>query len=323
VTDLSSRMLYASSTLEHETGFAMADFQFPQADNSFIHRDDAERVGRFIADFLVGDAGTSGSLDNRFYDRRGRSHTCRSVISKVRYAGVPALQFACRTVGAPASTTEDVALGDLLRGGAPDAFRAHVAREADAAASPLQFDVELVAKGGGTVFAQVSVSSLARFGAPDEWLAILRDVTTEHRAAAERDALELKSARLQQHPHGRQRQRRVRARASCERSKNTVFRVTLGAAPMVNGDTVQRQQVVMKLLVNASEALGTSDGSVTVETGACRLHGDAATFPRVVGDGSGMDEATMGRGDLTAAFEKLAAGWARAAAVVPSAQAKL
>ena len=70
---MSSRLLYASSALERETGFVMADFKFPQADNPFIHRDDAERVGRFIADFLVGDARTSGTLDNRFYDRRGNA----------------------------------------------------------------------------------------------------------------------------------------------------------------------------------------------------------------------------------------------------------
>ena len=53
------RMVYASSALARETGFTAEDFQFPQADNPFIHRDDASRVAEFIATFVAGDAPVS------------------------------------------------------------------------------------------------------------------------------------------------------------------------------------------------------------------------------------------------------------------------
>jgi PAS domain S-box-containing protein len=107
VTDLSMRMVFANAALARETGFTAADFQFPQADNPFIHRDDAERVARFLGDFISGEARVSVPLDNRFLDRWGRTHLYRSVVSKVRHAGAPALMFVCRQLAGPAAADVD------------------------------------------------------------------------------------------------------------------------------------------------------------------------------------------------------------------------
>ena len=103
VTDLSMRMIYASSALARETGFTAADFQFPQADNPFIHRDDASSVAEFIASFAAGDARVSAPLENRFLDRWGRTHRYRSGISKVSHEHAPALLFVCSEIRRPSS----------------------------------------------------------------------------------------------------------------------------------------------------------------------------------------------------------------------------
>jgi len=79
--------------------------------------------------------------------------------------------------------------------------------------------------------------------------------------------------------------------------------------PAVNADSAQFQQVVMNLVINASEAIGDKPGTVTIRTqahhfGAAEL---AATFPgqvlepgrfvrmEVEDDGCGMDAETIGR----------------------------
>ncbi|HLK35454.1 MAG TPA: PAS domain-containing protein, partial [Polyangiaceae bacterium] len=85
------RMLYANAALERLTGYTAADFQFPQADNPFLHPDDAERVGRFIADFIASGAPVSGVIENRFNDRWGRTLTYRSVLARVSLDGEDAV----------------------------------------------------------------------------------------------------------------------------------------------------------------------------------------------------------------------------------------
>ncbi|MBI3192871.1 MAG: PAS domain S-box protein [Ignavibacteriae bacterium] len=93
VTDYTGKMLYANPTLEKQTGFTADDFQFPQEENPFIHPDDAERVGNFIADFAKNDKEYSEVIENRFLDKMGRTHWYSSVISKTEYQGERALQF--------------------------------------------------------------------------------------------------------------------------------------------------------------------------------------------------------------------------------------
>jgi PAS domain S-box-containing protein len=107
VTDLSMRMLYASSALEAQTGFTAADFQFPQADNPFIHREDADRVAQTLAAFVAGDARVCEPIVNRFLDRWGRTHRYRSVVAKLEYCGQPALLFVCRSLEAPSPEAAD------------------------------------------------------------------------------------------------------------------------------------------------------------------------------------------------------------------------
>lgn len=107
VTDLSMRMLYANAELEKQTGFTAADFQFPQQDNPFIHREDAEHVAQVLGAFAAADQTTSDPIDNRFLDRWGRPHRYRSRVSKIAYRGQPALLFACRALEASVATSTD------------------------------------------------------------------------------------------------------------------------------------------------------------------------------------------------------------------------
>jgi PAS domain S-box-containing protein len=99
ITEPSGQMLYANAALERLTGYSVADFQFPQADNPFLHPDDAERVGRFIADFIASGAPVSGLIENRFTDRWGRTRTYRSVLARISLNGKEAVQFVTRQVG--------------------------------------------------------------------------------------------------------------------------------------------------------------------------------------------------------------------------------
>jgi PAS domain S-box-containing protein len=93
-------------------------------------------------------------------------------------------------------------------------------------------------------------------------------------------------------------------------SRNARLRVEAPAAlPLVEGDATQLRQVVMNLLVNASDALGDRGGTITVVTHAAqRTAAELATFPhgdalppgpyvelRVTDTGSGMDAATVAR----------------------------
>ncbi len=108
VTDLSMRMLYANAELERLTGFTAADFQFPQEDNPFIHREDAEHVAQALTAFASSEATVSEPIVNRFLDKWGRTHRCRSVVSKIGFRGEPAMLFVCRTLeGAAAVSTDD------------------------------------------------------------------------------------------------------------------------------------------------------------------------------------------------------------------------
>src|SRR5213076_1070256 len=106
-TDLSMRMLYANAELERQTGFTAEHFQFPQLENPFIHREDAEYVAQTLTAFATAAETVSEPIDNRFLDRWGRPHRYRSRVSKIAFRGQPALLFACRSVEASASSSAD------------------------------------------------------------------------------------------------------------------------------------------------------------------------------------------------------------------------
>ena len=107
VTDLSMRMLYANAELELKTGFTTADFQFPQEDNPFIHREDAEHVAQALTAFVATTDPVLAGLENRFLDRWGRTHRVRSTISKIVYRGTTALLFVCRSLEGSISESVD------------------------------------------------------------------------------------------------------------------------------------------------------------------------------------------------------------------------
>lgn len=98
ITDYASRMLFANSALEIQTGFVAADFQMPQKDNKFIHPEDAARVADHIQKFVLSERTVSEVIENRFIDKWGFVHWYSSIISKVNYAGESALQFVTRDV---------------------------------------------------------------------------------------------------------------------------------------------------------------------------------------------------------------------------------
>jgi len=122
ITDLGMRMLYASTRLERETGFTAADFQFPQADNPFIHREDADHVGAALTAFAQSPLRVSEPIENRFLDRWGRTHRYRSVVTKLDHEGTEALLFVCRKVETPSPDAPDVRQYRALVESADDAI---------------------------------------------------------------------------------------------------------------------------------------------------------------------------------------------------------
>lgn len=93
ITDYTSRMMYANPALKEQTGFTAGDFQFPQEENPLIHPDDADRVAKFIAEFVASNKQTSGVIENRFNDKWDQIHWYSSVITKVEYKHKLALMF--------------------------------------------------------------------------------------------------------------------------------------------------------------------------------------------------------------------------------------
>jgi PAS domain S-box-containing protein len=110
ITDESSRMIYANRALEDQTGYTAADFQMRQSDNPFLHPDDAERVGQFIAAFLASSATYSGRVENRFITKAGEILWVSSVLGKTEYLGRPALQFVVQNITAERLAREESAL---------------------------------------------------------------------------------------------------------------------------------------------------------------------------------------------------------------------
>jgi signal transduction histidine kinase len=93
-------------------------------------------------------------------------------------------------------------------------------------------------------------------------------------------------------------------------SKKTSLRYTLGRnLPLILGDATQMRQIIMNLVINASEAIGDRSGIISIVTGW--MHCDRAylvtlalsedlaegryVFCEVTDTGSGMDKATLAR----------------------------
>ncbi len=93
-------------------------------------------------------------------------------------------------------------------------------------------------------------------------------------------------------------------------SKLTTLRLHLDdSLPLIEGDPTQIRQVLMNLVINASEALSDQNGVVSITTGTLEIDADALAkmtlstdnipgkrcFIEVADTGCGMDEATKGR----------------------------
>ena len=93
-------------------------------------------------------------------------------------------------------------------------------------------------------------------------------------------------------------------------SKSAVLNYNLAPdLPMIEGDATQLRQIVMNLILNASDALGEKSGVISISTGVIYADSDYLTGPlvdealeegdyvflEVADTGCGMDEATLGR----------------------------
>jgi PAS domain S-box-containing protein len=92
-------------------------------------------------------------------------------------------------------------------------------------------------------------------------------------------------------------------------SKKAELRLRLeNDLPAASGDATQLRQVLMNLVINASEALGEGGGSIEIVTGRCSVPDEpdreivmaeaspeGFVFVEVADSGCGMDEATLGR----------------------------
>lgn len=91
-------------------------------------------------------------------------------------------------------------------------------------------------------------------------------------------------------------------------SKKAIFLLRLGAAP-VEADPAQVRQIIMNLVINASDALGEGTGRITLRTGAAEFESDALhspyveetpppgrySFIEIEDEGSGMQADTLAR----------------------------
>jgi PAS domain S-box-containing protein len=215
ITEPQGRMIYANPALERLTGYTVADFQFPQADNPFLHPDDAERVGRFIAEFIAGGARTSEPIENRFSDRWGQTRRYRSLLSRVTFEGKEAIQFVTRRAEEESAAVEEpgvlrdfraivenagdgivkldrqgrfiftnatfqriVGRDSVALGRGDLAAVAHAQDDARRFLVPGRFQTRLVGANGEVVWVEVVVTPLAEGG---EVLATVRDVTEKRR----------------------------------------------------------------------------------------------------------------------------------------------
>ena len=68
-------------------------------------------------------------------------------------------------------------------------------------------------------------------------------------------------------------------------SKTTQLRYKIGSSPLcIHGDVGQIQQVIMNLIINASEAMGSNPGSITISTNHIDLTDDTANYLRYTND---------------------------------------
>lgn len=79
-------------------------------------------------------------------------------------------------------------------------------------------------------------------------------------------------------------------------SKKTTIVLELESdMPYCAADASQMRQVIMNLVTNASESLGTAGGTVSIRSGVESVDGRQNVYVRVTDDGAGMDEETQER----------------------------
>lgn len=93
VWDPAGAMLWVNEAFERHTGRRVADFQFPNPENPFIHPEDLPRVNQQLGAFLSSPDQRSGPIFNRFYDAWGRARPLCSIVHKLTWRGAPALVF--------------------------------------------------------------------------------------------------------------------------------------------------------------------------------------------------------------------------------------
>jgi PAS domain S-box-containing protein len=221
ITEPGGRVLYANSALQRLTGYTSEDLQRGERDNLLLHRDDSERVAVFIRRFFDSGAAVSEPIENRFVDRWGQTQWCRSVLGRVQFDGIDAVQFVTRQIERDDGTLPSL---DLLRDyrllvqNAGDGitkldsrgrllfysarFREIVGRDAVALGHswisdllhpdcradlgrflvPGRFETQLVNGAGDPVCVEVVVASLAP---GSETMALIRDVTEQRRLQRE------------------------------------------------------------------------------------------------------------------------------------------
>ena len=112
VTEPGGRMLWTKPALERCTGSGLADFQYDNPDNPFIHPDDLPMVGGLLADFAASDEVVSKPLVNRFITKWGETVLFASVVHKVSWEGQTAFRVEARQVAA--STAADARFPALV-----------------------------------------------------------------------------------------------------------------------------------------------------------------------------------------------------------------
>lgn len=98
ITDYNDKMLFANLALTKLTSYTIEDFNRKEKGFNFVYPEDTGKVDQFVNEFKKSSEEYSGILESRFVKADGDIRWHSTIMSKVDFSGLPALQFICRDI---------------------------------------------------------------------------------------------------------------------------------------------------------------------------------------------------------------------------------